>query len=233
MPASTTALSTSQTTNKAWDWAPQPRAFALVQELVNDFLAHCRPAAKLAAQMKAACGTRSIDWVDHIRVPHAVAHEMHLAGRMIDAGFNRVFMPGAEDCFINDKGIFPNILLTYDKTVNVAIKVDAVADFLAVWQVPPHHKLLGEPGAPLRLAQAFVADGGELWIVERHGYRGYDIAPFDAQQAVRSAKHLENFRRRLRKFDTDEAAFAHASSIADAAIADLGRDWACDLFFQS
>lgn len=234
-----TTAQPAQTSNMQWTWAPQPRAFSLVQELVNDFLAHCRPAAKLAEQMKGACGTRFIDWVDHIRVPHAVAHEMHLAGRMIDSGFNRVLVHGAEDCFINDKGIFPNILLTYDKTVNVAIKVDSVADFLAVWQVPHGHVLRGEPGAPLRMAQAFIAPasatspGGELWAVERHGYRGYEVERFDAALAARSAKHLENFRRRQRKWENDADGFAHAAALADAAISDLGRDWTCDLFFQS
>lgn len=226
-------MSTTAQPAQTWNWTPQPRAFSLVQELVNTFLSSCRPAAKLAEQMKSAAGSRFIDWVDHVRIPHLMAHDLGLAGRMIDAGFNRVAMPGCEDCFINERGIFPNLLLSHERKLMVAIKVDSVADFMGVWQVPMTNVVLGEPGAPMRMAQAFVSDDAELWVIERHGYRGYEIEAFDPKKAIAAMRHLENLCRRPRKGEDEIANYRGAMAIIDAAIKDIGRDWTCDLFFEA
>src|SRR5204863_7524314 len=104
----------------------------------------------------------------------------------------------------------------------------------------------GEPLAPMRRARAFAgADTpptvpptsalgsrcSELWIVERHGYRGWTIPKADPDRALLGLRHAEGFRRRTRDFDDDARGFEHLNRLVDAAIADLGPDLACDLFF--
>ena len=80
---------------------------------------------------------------------------------------------------------------------------------------------------------AFVSDDAELWVIERHGYRGYEIESFDAKKAIAAMRHLENLCRRPRKGDDEVANFKGAMAIIDAAIKDIGRDWTCDLFFEA
>src|SRR2546421_690804 len=75
----------------------------------------------------------------------------------------------------------------------------------------------GEPLAPMRRARAFAgADApatvpptsalgsqcsSELWVIERHGYRGWTIPKPDPDRALLGFRHAEAFRRRTRDFD--------------------------------
>lgn len=214
-------------------WEPQPVAQKIVDRILADFLKHSHGAAKLAKRMKDESGTRFKDWVDHVRMPASAGFKAQLK----EVGFDSTPVPGLPagcEHFVNPKGIFPTIVLDAKcKYPRVAIKVDSVSDFLAAQQVPLSYELVGEPGGVFRAACAFEEDGYELWAVERHGYRGYEPPRFDAGKAVAALRHLDAFCRRPRSFARDEDGIAAVNRLADAAVKDLGRDWACDLFFEA
>jgi hypothetical protein len=142
-------------------------------------------------------------------------------------------MPGAGDHWIHEGAMFPPVLLGSGSLTRVAIKVDSVADFLTAWKVPLGQRIEGLPHSQVRRACAFQAKNAELWATERHGYRGFDIPKVDPIRCLRAVEHLESFRRRKRDFENDADAFSHAGQLVDAAIADLGVDWTCDLFFAA
>jgi hypothetical protein len=71
----------------------------------------------------------------------------------------------------------------------------------------------------------------ELWLVERHGYDGFGFTANTPEQIDAAARHLEAFRHRRRAFPEFERGFEEATNLFTAAAADLGTDWACDLFF--
>jgi hypothetical protein len=73
----------------------------------------------------------------------------------------------------------------------------------------------------------------EVWVVERHGHRGFDVVPDAAEKASLVLKHAEAFRLRRRSFADDAEGFAHANELIDAAVGDLGVHRACDLFFAA
>ena len=75
--------------------------------------------------------------------------------------------------------------------------------------------------------------GAELWVVERHGWRGFDSRPLSTHQLHALAHHAEAFRRRARHFQHAEHGFAHAQELVSRAVDDLGVDRACDLFFSA
>lgn len=212
-------------------WEPQPAAQSLINELVSSFLGRCPDAAGLAARMKSDTGTRFADWIDTIVTPESAS----MRARLLEVGFSHRPVSGQPERYIHEGAMFPAVALAPGRGTSVGLKVDSVADFLSVWKLD--HEIEGEPGAPLRRARAFAGQDAELWVIERHGYRGDDIRPTEPAQIVRAARHLEAFRRRRRDFgvgpEADRQGFEHASKLADAAIADLGRDWACDLFFQA
>ncbi len=117
--------------------------------------------------------------------------------------------------------------------------MDSVIDFLSAWHVADDPTSAGDdveggPMAPMRRARAFRADDDELWVVERHGYQGFGPADPTPTRAMMTLRHLEAFRRRARDWgtgDEDEVGLDHTEHLIDAAIADLGTDAACDLFF--
>src|SRR2546423_13256187 len=89
----------------AFQWKPQPEAFALVQSLVNGFLSQSPYAATLAKRMKDETGTRFIDWVDHI----AVGATPQMQDRLAAVGFMQT-ESDADNVYVNEAGIFPAIL---------------------------------------------------------------------------------------------------------------------------
>ncbi|MBL8758638.1 MAG: hypothetical protein JNK35_09440 [Phycisphaerae bacterium] len=210
-------------------WEPQPEGQKIVGELVHDFLNACPMAAELCEKMKSHTGTRFVDWVDHIQTPKNEA----IAGRLKAAGFTHEPMPGAEGHWVHRGAMFPAIILVSGSTTRVAVKVESVPDFLAAWKVPVDQRIEGLPHSQIRRACAFTGKNAELWVIERHGYRGFDVPKADPAACLRSVEHLERFRRRKRDFERDEDGFNHAADLIDAAVADLGVDWTCDLFFAS
>jgi len=181
--------------------------------------------------------------VDHIRA----AATVDLENRLIAAGFQRHAEAhggaGARAAvFRQNEGIFPAVILDPDATgTRVAIKVESATDFESVWLTGA--TVNGPPLAPVRTA-CIASDGGhELWIVERHGYRGFD---FDqpSTPAVAVLLHADRFRRRPRRASVDGRSpaaagfmatqgFAAATQLIRRAAEELGVDYACDLFFAA
>jgi hypothetical protein len=201
---------------------------------VNQFLARCPGAADLAARMAEETGTRFKDWIDHIQMPRTP----EVRAKLLEVGFSHRPQPGAPECFVHEGAIFPAVILGGPSTgpasgaSRVAVKVDSVSDFLAVAQISDT-EVIGEPLGQLRLAPAFRGRRVEMWVVERHGTRAFEPGRADPARAVLSLRHLEAFRRRNRQFRTDAEGFAILNVLVDAAVKDLGPDWACDLFFAA
>ena len=219
-------------------WEPQPRAQALVDDLVAEFMARSPEAEIFSTRLRQETGTRFGDWIDHIAVPYSEK----LKARLLDVGFSHKPCEGAPDCFIHEGAIFPQIVLVKQQgsepvPFRIAVKVDWVADFVAANRIPDDFPIEGDPWSRMRRAlayrtpQAGELGAAEMWVIERHGYRGYAIAPADPMHTIKVMKHHEAFRRRRRDFTDDAQGFEHLHSLIDAAIADIGRDFACDIFF--
>lgn len=211
----------------AYHWEPQPQAEKLVRGMVDEFLAKCPDAARLATRMRDQTGTRFIDWVEWI----GVRPTRHIEEELLRAGFARHTSEEGREYFSQPRGVFPRVSFKGGAAIEVAIKVDSVADFAAANAID--HPIQGEPGNIGRRLRAYDVWDARLWAVERHGYTGFAAPDFDAELALARHHHLERFRTRRRYFDRDEEGFAHLEATLDEAIDDLGRDVACDAFFAA
>src|SRR5258706_7833040 len=210
-------------------WQPQPRAQHIVHDLLGQFLSKSPQTFRLGERMRAEPGTRLFDWIDHL----AFLHSKDLEQQLKTAGFTETSLPGAEQAFIQPQGIFPVIILTDGGPFRAAIKVESVADFLVIHQQCAHEAIEGPPLAPLRLAKVFHDDEAELIVLERHGYPGFEVPPWSDHQSAAVLRHQEAFRRRNRDFPDDATGFSWAEKLIDSAIAEVGQDRACDLFFAA
>lgn len=208
----------------AFHWTPQPAAESLVKKIVADFLGRSLFAANLAAKMRDQTGTRFVDWLDHLVLPISV----ELVRDLQQAGFVE-----RGPAYVHEGGIFPAILIRDQPMAQAAIKVESVADFLSVWQIPPTQPIEGEPLSALRRACVEKQKDAEFWVLERHGYRGFESPNWSGQRAISVLVHQEAFRRRPRRFADERDGFSAALSQIDAAITDLGRGFATDLFFAA
>ncbi|QEL14880.1 hypothetical protein [Limnoglobus roseus] len=199
-------------------WTPQPAAAALVREQLDSFLEVNGFITHLRDRLLHETGTRLADWVARITRP---ASEK-LARQLREVGYAN---PGAGALWRHAAGMFPDVELSAGGERRLFIRVESVADFVLAQGLARQVAIDGAPLAAVRQARVSSERNTELWVIERHG--GADADP----AAV--LRHLEAFRLRNRDFEDEIDGFAHARHLIRAAIADLGVDRTCDLFFQA
>ncbi len=212
----------------AFQWQRQPKAEALVKELVTQLLSGCATARGVAEAMMKQSGTRFYDWVDTIAFEPTTA----LLQEAADAGFVADPLSGREHLW-HPGGIFPRLLPTHAEGLAVAIKIDSVSDYLATHSLSV--PVEGRPGARIRRACVGREGDRRLWVIERHGKRGWDAAAGEISDTVArlAAEHYEHLRLRRRDFESDSEGFDLATVLIEHAITDIGRDLTCDLFFAA
>jgi hypothetical protein len=214
----------------AFTWEQQPQAAALVEELLGRFRTASPAIAQLEQRLHDETGARLLDWVEAI----FLAGDADMAGRLKAVGFRED--GDAANAWRHPGGMFPTIALNpaffvEDATADVlAIKVDAVEDFSRVYSNGAA-TCRGKAGSPLRTAVLPATSGPLLAAIERHGHRTFDWCTASDKQIAQAAKHRQAFAQRTRHCQTDKAGFELAAALFEAAAADLGVDWACDLFF--
>ncbi|MEM7230964.1 MAG: hypothetical protein AAF517_02245 [Planctomycetota bacterium] len=211
-------MSTVRESASQFDWSPQPAAAEFVERLVSAFHGELEEARVLGQRLTAETGTRFVDWIDSMSLPDSIAVGSELGA----VGFVE---SGGE--WVHPGGIFPRVRLG-SSTFRIELRVDSVVDFLA------RHRLDAEPeGIPLarqRRSLAFRSRAAELWVIERCGSRDAE-ASSTASFAVDRLTALERFRLRTRV--SSEESFAGLGSLAEDIATKLGRDVACELFFEA
>lgn len=209
-------------------WEPQPQAQQLVNEVVREFLSRNSVARELSQRMQVETGTRFVDWLSHIAIPPNSPYVSQLA----DAGFTKTSEAPGFAMYEQPRGIFPRVLVFgLEGDLEIAIKVEDVTDFIAANGRIVY--VAGEPLSDTRAAIVHKENGTTLDVIERHAAFKLEVPGKAPAHAIKRLHHLEAFRTRQRDFDTDEEGFAHANKLIDAAIADLGVDLTCDLFFAA
>lgn len=220
---------------REFHFEPQPAAQKIISALVREFLTACPPARKLAEAMKHDTATRFADWIDHVRIDADATGHKDLKAALLKAGFSHTPRPGGKDCYVHHGAIFPAVVLARGCGLRVAIKVDSVAEFLQTHRIAAEdqHAIAGEPCSRFRAAMCWGDAQASLWVVERHGYRGFEPTADDPSRLIAALRHLEAFCTRRRDWPSDADGFAATDRLIDASVRDLGRDWACDLFFEA
>ncbi len=208
-------------------WEPQPAAQGLVNDLVETLLTRCPEAERLSNRMLRESGTRFIDWVDSIEAPRTP----ELRDRLRATGWVSRPMAGAPDCWINERGIFPRVALSDGPVLKVGIKVESVGDFVQAHRLFSS-PVIGEALGQFRATRACRGDDAEVWAIERHGWLGFSPPVFDPVKAAMAEAHRDRLRRRRRDFPEDELGVRLLHQLLDESIADIGRDWTCDIFFR-
>jgi hypothetical protein len=210
----------------SFQWSTQPEAFGFVRGLIDEVLAACPEAARLAARMQNETGTRFLDWIDHIRLNR---HNPK-SGRLEAVGFRAIGSDSAGAVYVNDSGVFPRILL-WDGNTEVGIKVESIADFLAANQL--QRTVVGSPLAALRMCLIYEGQSCAVTLVERHGTRSFSLGPARPELCVQRLIHMEQFRTRPRQFEDDAEGFEITNQGIDRAIRDLGTDLTCAIWFAA
>ncbi len=214
---------------KEHNWTPQPVAAGIVRNGLNRTLVQSPWISTFAQRLRDETGTRLVDWLDHIRIAPDAQFE--------EAGF----VPAAEECQVcwleHPGGIFPKLVIDDSDaltTPQLGIKVESIEDFLAAHtDLTPSHTVIGNAGAPLRMATLALPDGATLHLVERHGYRGFSLDQTELDFSELRQQALEQFRKRTRSYNDPAATFADATERFITLNQPQRISYLCDAFFQT
>ena len=90
-----------------YQWAPQPKAEEFVDRLAREFLARSPLARKFAGRLYNRAAVRFNDLIDCIHAPRSTVSPADLSA----AGFVRRPVPGAQEHYVQEQGIFPAIVI--------------------------------------------------------------------------------------------------------------------------
>ena len=227
-------VAASQTTDEqisaltAHTWSPQPAPAKWVHGVLEEAVQKNSFLASLRRRMFEQTGTRLLDWIDHFALPvdDSALAELNQVGYEPDTSVPKV------RAWTHSLGLFPRVRIHVGKSRQVFLKVEAVADFIAAQNLG-NVAIQGVDLASVRRARVAHENGVEVWVLERHGSLAFEPVLDEAVPLAAIAKHSEAFQQRRREFDDAADGFALASQLADAAIVELGRDRACELFFAA
>jgi hypothetical protein len=155
---------------------------------------------------------------------------------LVKAGFvhdKKAETPRGEVVLEHPHATLPRVLLRRGKANPglVAIKPEFVADFVAANHLAVEPE--GEPRSRYRRVVVSVEKGTQLEAVERRAYRGFVPAKLKKGEIEAILKAAELLNTRPRHTGTDAEGFGVAKKILSKAIKLVGRDVACQLFFEA
>jgi len=178
-------------------------------------------------------GTRLVDWVDHLAI--GGGDFASFRGELSEVGY-AADADNEKTVWRHPLGMFPPVHSDLGR-VGLGIRCEALHDAVAalapILGLPrvADDDIIGQRGGPFRSARLNTQGGADLLLVERHGHPSNNPIEVSNDQIVAAAEHLEVFRRRGRT--AGEGGFEVAAQLFAAAADDIGRDWACDLFFAA
>jgi len=194
------------------------KAAAYVHSALAEALLKTPAAQRFHERLLELCAVRLIDILDHLVSPGEDA-------AFVDAGW-RLIAPGL---WRHPSGGFPDIIAGAEPCI--AFRVEFIDAFVKATGLEA--AVEGARHGRFRRATAFVGAGVRFVAVERRGWAGYDDANSSERKLRRAQLHQQIFRSRRRQFRDVEGGFSHTERLVDAAVADLGAPWACDLFMRA
>ena len=210
----------NQSANQQFMWETQAAASSWLNNQISQFGDSTGKFLQIIqSQLQDKTGTRLTDWLDFIRVCDTSNDQLRELGFEQDTS--------AENVWRHPGGIFPTVLI--GSTQTLGIKVDSVDDYVARNHGESDFQVTGDSHSQIRLATMKIGEQ-EFVAVERHGFNGFDI---EKARSVETTKELELFTNRPRNSQDEAADFAVAIELFKSVSQTVGRDWACDLFFQA
>ncbi|HUA66834.1 MAG TPA: hypothetical protein VME24_13390 [Alphaproteobacteria bacterium] len=215
---------------KNFDWPLAYEGEKFIRARLDEFLANNSFARRLAARMHDETGTDFFEWVDHLVLSPDDETALVKAGFVSD---RKVETLHGEVVLEHPHATLPRVLLRRGKANPsvVAIKPEFVADFIAANHLDVEPE--GEPRSRYRRVVISVESGAQLEAVERRAYRGFVPAKLKKGETAAILKAAELFNTRPRYNESDAEGYGAANKRLRQAIKLVGRDVACQLFFEA
>lgn len=201
-------------------WEPQPAGAAWIAGQVQRFRTLHTQVATFEKLLREHTGTRIADWIDHLIVSDATG--------ITEAGY----VLQADGWHIHPAALLPPVKV--DSNDRMLLRIDSVTQFAVMNAHRFDIRVEGEALDPMRCALvADTASRAEFGVIEHRGCNvRVPAAAMSDSEKVTIQKVREQLRLRKRSFESLDLAFEYTESLLKSAMNQVGRDMACDLFFE-
>jgi hypothetical protein len=217
--------------SRAFDWPLAHEAERLLRAHLQSFLKRNRFALELSERMKTETATDLFEWVDHLVLPGGLEAELEAAGFSLRADLET---PNGEAVYEQLRATLPRVLIrrgSETMPVVVAVRPESISNFIARQNLEVEPE--GEPFSRYRRSVVAEENGTRLEAVERNGYLGFVPALLKSDELSRILKAKELWSTRRRRFADEADGFKVADELCDRIVRLVGRDLACQFFFES
>ena len=222
--------STSQAP-QSFDWPLANEAEQFLRERVALFLKRNTFARHLADRMRDETGTDLFEWTDHLVLAASEEKALREAGFVPDP---QAETPAGDTVYEYPRTTLPRVILrqgSQESPSLLALRPESVADFMACHNLPGEPE--GDPFSPYRRIVVADEDGTQLEAVERRACLGFVPAPLGRAELRNIIKARELWQTRRRVFPSDAEGIRAAHQTLDRVLRLVGRDLACQLFFEA
>ena len=230
-PVKTAAPSRSSSPALPFDWPLANEAEQFLRERIALFLKRNTFARQLADRMRDESGTDLFEWTDHLVLAPGEENRLREVGFVPDP---QAETPNGEIVYEHLRATMPRVMLRRGNKASpsrVALRPESVADFMACHNLPGEPE--GEPFSRYRRVLVAEENGTQLEAVERRAYLGFVAAQLKRDELRNIIKARELWRTRRRRFPSDAQGIRAAHQILDRVRRLVGRDVACQLFFEA
>ena len=202
-------------------WEPQPAGAAWIAKQLDGFRNQHPDVMSFESLLRERTGTRIIDWIDHL----------HLAS--VDGIEAAGFVKAADGWYAHPGALLPVVKQEFPD--RMMLRIDSVSDF---YVANCHRFSIDVTGDPLDLQREALlhqsSSSVEFGMIERNGCSiRTAVEPLTFRQKVEVQNIRELLRHRQRNFDDVMAAYDSVQQVVGQAVATVGRDVACHLFFEA
>ena len=222
--------STSQAP-QSFDWPLANEAEQFLRERVALFLKRNTFARHLADRMRDETGTDLFEWTYHLVLAPSEEKALRAAGFVPDP---QAETPAGDTVYEYPRTTLPRVILRRGSTESpslLALRPESVADFMACHNLPGEPE--GDPFSRYRRIVVAEEDGTQLEAVERRACLGFVPAPLGRAELRNIIKARELWQTRRRVFPSDAEGIRAAHQTLDRVLRLVGRDLACQLFFEA
>ena len=214
-----------------FDWPLAHEAEQFLRERVALFLKRNSFARQLADRMRDETGTDLFECTDHLVLSPSEEKALREAGFVPDP---QAEAPTGDTVYEYPRTTLPRVILRRggkESPSLLALRPESVADFMACHNLPGEPE--GEPFSRYRRIVVAEESGTQLEAVERRAYLGFMPAPLGRAELGNIIKARELWQTRRRLFPTDAEGIRAAHQTLDRVLRLVGRDLACQLFFEA
>lgn len=213
--------------NAAFQWKCYPNAEVFISSLLDRAIQANPAIALLAHDLEKHTSTRLFDWVDHIGVNKT--DELH---PLKDCGFISEIITPTYEVFHHPGAQLPRLVVYNQnkKSMEIAISVDSIADFLMVRGLSATIK--GSFFGGYRHCCVSTLNKASLLIIERRGTRTLEPTNEDQNFLKEYFIAKEKWKSRPRDLLDEDEAILKALSLTKEIVATLGVDPAACLILE-